>query len=95
MPDTVSLMGLLNTIKAQDYQEIEVIIQPDKDTEPLADLIELCADDQRFQLRKQITGAAEDEATGAYFLFLGTHTIIQDGLINSLIYRTKVFNLTS
>ncbi|MGY0038253.1 hypothetical protein [Pedobacter sp. NJ-S-72] len=93
-PDTVGLMGLLNSIKEQDYQDIEVIIQQHKDTEPLADLIGFCAADQRFQLRKQRTGAAEDEATGAYFLFLGTHTIIQNGLINSLIYRTKVFNLT-
>jgi len=93
-PDTVGLMELLNTIKGQDYQDIEVIIQQHKDTEPPADLLDFCTDDQRFRLRNQRTGAAEDEATGAYFLFLGTHTIIQNGLINSLIYRTKVFNLT-
>jgi hypothetical protein len=93
-PDTIGLMELLNTIKEQDYKDIEVIIQQHKDTEPLADLISFCADDQRFRLRKQRTGAAEDEATGAYFLFLGTHTIIENGLLNSLIYRTKVFNLT-
>jgi hypothetical protein len=93
-PGTVNLMNLLNTIKEQDYKNIEVIIQQHKDTVPSAGLISFCAGDQRFQLRKQRTGAAEDEATGAYFLFLGTHTLIQNGLINSLIYRTKVFNLT-
>ena len=93
-PDAVGLMELLKTIKEQDYKDIEVIIQQHKNTEPLADLISFCVDDQRFRLRKQRTGAAEDEATGAYFLFLGTHTIIENGLINSLIYRTKVFNLT-
>lgn len=93
-PDTIGLMNLLSTIKQQDYKNIEVIIQQHQDTEPIADLISFCADDQRFRLMKQKSGAAEDEATGAYFLFLGTHTIIQNGLINSLIYRTKVFNLT-
>ncbi|KIO76897.1 hypothetical protein TH53_12425 [Pedobacter lusitanus] len=93
-PDTTDLLELLKTIKEQDYQDIEVIIQLHKDAGQPIDLLAFCAEDQRFRLRKQRSGAAEDEATGAYFLFLGTHTVIRNGLINSLIYRTKVFNLT-
>ncbi|RAJ28795.1 glycosyltransferase family A protein [Pedobacter cryoconitis] len=93
-PDTAVLLELLNTIKAQDYYDIEVIIQRHENADQSAALASFCAADRRFNFRKQKTGAVEDEATGDYFLFLGTHTIICDGLINSLIYRTKVFNLT-
>jgi len=93
-PDTAVLLELLRTLKAQDYYDIEVIIQRNENAGQSAELISFCAADPRFSFRKQKTGAAEDEATGDYFLFLGTHTIICDGLINSLIYRTKVFNLT-
>ena len=92
--DTAVLLELLHTLKAQDYYNIEVIIQHHENAAQSAELINFCAADRRFNLRKQKNGAAEDEATGDYFLFLGTHTIICDGLINSLIYRTKVFNLT-
>lgn len=93
-PDTAVLLELLHTLKAQDYYDIEVIIQRNENADQSAELASFCAADHRFNFRKQKTGAAEDEATGDYFLFLGTHTIICDGLINSLIYRTKVFNLT-
>ncbi|MBB6274423.1 hypothetical protein HDF26_004897 [Pedobacter cryoconitis] len=93
-PDVNGMIELLYAIKEQDYKDIEVIIQRHKDAEQLTELVSFCAEDKRFRLRKERTGFAEDEATGAYFLFLGTHTIIENGLINSLIYRTKVFNLT-
>jgi len=93
-PDKQSLMTLLKSIQDQDYQHLEVIIQLYKESGESDELIRFCADDTRFRLRKQKSGSAEDEANGAYFLFLGTHTLLRKGLINSLIYRTKVFNLT-
>lgn len=93
-PDTGVLLELLQTIQLQDYDAIEVIIQCNENAAQSAELSNFCGADRRFNLSKLKTGAVEDEATGEYFLFLGTHTIICDGLINSLIYRTKVFNLT-
>jgi ABC-type multidrug transport system fused ATPase/permease subunit len=61
---------LLFSVKNQDYQYTEVIVQ---NGESITELVK--------------------RATGRYLLFTSSSVTLQNGLINSLIYRTKVFNL--
>ena len=91
--DSYSLIKLLNSFKEQDYTNIEVIVTQPVKLKTSAELRALCDSDPRFQLRKRNSFTLED-TTGDYLLFLEPQVIIHDGLINSLIYRTKVFNLT-
>lgn len=62
---------LLRSIEAQEYKNIEVIVQQGESI-------------------PELTG----RATGAYFLFVTPNTTLHHGLINNLIYRVKVFDLT-
>jgi hypothetical protein len=91
--DSYSLIKLLNSFKEQDYANIEVIVTQPVKLRTSAELRALCDSDPRFQLKKRNSFTVED-TTGDYLLFLEPQVIIHDGLINSLIYRTKVFNLT-
>lgn len=91
--DTGSLLNLLNAIKNQDYQQIEVIIEMLSPAKAGADIAAFCTEDERFKLRKKDTADPAEETEGDYILFLDVNNIIHKGLINSMIYRTKVFNL--
>ncbi|MCX2480871.1 glycosyltransferase family 2 protein [Pedobacter sp. MC2016-15] len=91
--DSYSLIKLLTALKGHDYQNIEVIVTQPVKLKSSAELRAICDSDPRFQLRKRNSFTIED-ATGDYLLFLEPQVIIHDGLINSLIYRVKVFNLT-
>lgn len=93
--DNSGLLNLITTLKQQDYQHIEVIIEQAKAQEFHAAIVSVCAIDRRFQLREKRAGIINpaEEATGNYLLFLGVNTEVNKGLINSLIYRTKIFNL--
>lgn len=62
---------LLQSIRDQDYQEVEIVVCP-------ADHMEM------------IQEAAQN---ADYLLFLSPDTVISNGFINSLLYRTKVFDL--
>ncbi len=63
---------LLDSLKLQDYQNLEVIIKADHEDEQLL----------------------ADKAKGKYLLFLEPDMVVGNGLINNLVYRTKVFNLS-
>lgn len=91
--DSYSLINLLNSFKKQDYTNIEVIVTQPVKLKTSAELRALCDSDPRFQLRKRNTFTVE-ETRGEYLLFLEPQVVIHNGFINSLIYRTKVFNLT-
>lgn len=91
--DAGGLLNLLNSLKAQDYQQIEVIIEMMSPGKATADIKAFCTKDDRFRLRKKDDMDPAEETTGDYILFLDVNTVIHKGLINSLIYRTKVFNL--
>ncbi|WP_216848918.1 glycosyltransferase [Pedobacter sp. L105] len=93
--DNDGLLKLLTALQKQDYQRIEVFIDHSKPEEINIDINDLCKKDQRFRVRKKSSGNINpaEETTGAYLLFLGVNTIVKKGLINSLIYRTRVFNL--
>jgi hypothetical protein len=91
--DSYSLISLLQSLKKQDYTNIEVIVTQPVKLRTSAELKALCDSDPRFQLKKRSTFRVED-TTGDYILFLEPQVVVHNGLINSLIYRTKVFNLT-
>lgn len=91
--DSYSLINLLNSFKKQDYTNIEVIVTQPVKLKSSAELRALIDSDPRFQLRKRNSFSIED-TTGEYLLFLEPQVVVHNGLINSLIYRTKVFNLT-
>lgn len=93
--DTASLLKLLQSIQKQDYQFFEVIIGQAEETVIPDDIVSFCLSDPRFSIRREMAGSLNpaEGATGNYLLFLGVSTVIGIGLINSLIYRTKVFKL--
>lgn len=93
--DTAGLLKLLGSIQTQDYQQIEVIIGYDHQQEIPADVVSFCTNNARFIVNRRSSAGINpaEDAVGNYLLFLGVNTIIHKGLINSLIYRTKVFNL--
>lgn len=91
--DSSSLINLLNSCKKQDYLNLEVIVTHPVKLKTSAELRAVCDSDPRFQLRKRNTFTIE-ETTGDYLLFLEPQVVIHNGFINSLIYRTKVFDLT-
>lgn len=91
--DSSSLINLLNSFKEQDYTNIEVIVTQPVKLKSSAALRTLIDSDPRFELRKRNSFSVE-ETTGEYLLFLEPQVLVHNGLINSLIYRSKVFNLT-
>jgi len=90
------LNDLLSSLQRQDYQQIEVLIQHHPQTTVDQRILNICANDARFQLleRGEDSSNITEAAAGKYLLFLRDNTIVNNGLINSLIYRTKVFNLS-
>jgi len=90
--DADALINILNAFREQDYQHIEVLVTQPQKLKTNAAVKAICTADPRFQLRKKNSFRAE-EATGDYILFLEPDVLVHNGLINSLIYRTKVFNL--
>ena len=85
------LPELLESVRVQDYQHIEVLIREYPDSKYKTFLAAFCAQDNRFKVIKENINA--EDASGNYLLFLRPRTLIRMGCINSLIYRTKVFNL--
>ena len=66
------ITGSLASIKAHDYQNLEVIIADTNEGEQ---------------------GAAE-RASGKYLLFLADNMELGEGLVNSLVHRSKIFGLS-
>jgi hypothetical protein len=90
--DEKGLLQTLNTLQQQDYQYIAVLIRKRKNSGLGPAIAAICKNDLRFQVKRGAINALED-TDGKYLLFLGANTQVNNGLINSLIYRTKVFNL--
>lgn len=90
--DESALLQTLIAIQQQDYQQIEVLIRKRKNSLVSTAVANICKEDARFLLKSGAIDASED-TDGKYILFLGPQTLIHNGLINSMIYRTKVFNL--
>jgi glycosyltransferase involved in cell wall biosynthesis len=91
------LLNLLDSIKQQDFNAYEVLIyHAGMDTQDEEILLQYCLQDPRFRM---IHGDlndyswVEDQAKGDYLLLLDANTQINSGLINTLIYRLKVFKL--
>lgn len=86
------LAELLSSLQEQDYQDIEVIIREYPGSIFSTSIAGFCRSDPRFSIVKNVLNPATD-TSGKYLLFLSPRTQVQRGLINSLIYRTKVFDL--
>lgn len=84
------ITGLLNSLQQQDYQHLEILICCHRKSETFKQVNEICRRDPRFRVLEKIEPA---EATGEYLLFLHPETIVVSGLFDSLIYRSKVFDL--
>lgn len=93
---STSPLPLLHSLRDQDYQHIEVILEHSGKQAVDPEVKTFCEQDSRFSCRhKTGTGNPEGMApTGDYLLFLDSRTLIRKGFINSLIYRASVFDLT-
>ena len=105
--ESEDILNLLNSIKAQDYVHYEVIVLDDGSTDDTHDLVERYGiENERFSVVK---GAALPAgwlgknfachqlsrlAKGKYLLFLDADDVIGRGLINSLIYRLELHQLS-
>jgi hypothetical protein len=92
-----NLLNLLQSIIAQEYRNIEVIIYHSALDGNDVKLVEaVCKKDLRFKLRK---GSAGDyswvtgEISGNYLMFLDSNTSLEKRFINSLVHRSKVFKI--
>jgi hypothetical protein len=92
-----NLLNLLDSIKLQDFSNFEVFIcynemeQHDEET-----VAQFCSQDARFSMLKGYLNDyswVESRAKGNYLMLLDSNTFIQAGLLNSLIYRIRIFKL--
>lgn len=102
-----NILTLLQSIKNQDYKNIEVIVLDDHSSDGTYNLCAAFA--QKNPAFKVISGKAlpngwlgknfachqlAQQAKGKYLLFLDADEEIYNGLINSSVYRTKIHRLT-
>jgi glycosyltransferase involved in cell wall biosynthesis len=91
------LLNLLDSIKQQDFTSYEVLIyHAGMDSQDEDVLSQYCLQDPRFRLihgNLNEYSWVEEQAKGDYLLLLDANTQINSGLINTLIYRLKVFKL--
>lgn len=92
-------MNLLQSIIAQEYRNIEVIIYHSALDSNDVKLVEaVCKKDLRFRLMRGLSGDyswVSSEISGDYLLFLDSNTSIEKRFINSLVYRLKVFKIAA
>lgn len=101
-----NIIPLLESIKEQDYQNIEVIVLDDHsedDTYSISE--EFCNRNKGFktikgkQLKREWIGKnyachqLAQQASGRYLIFIDADVIVQDGLINNAINRMEVNKL--
>ncbi len=97
----IRLQELLRSLKLQEHQPIEVLINC-VDKENIEICQQFCADDERFRMvaQNQADYHSPDRSalriaiTGDYLLFLDADTSIRPGFLDSALYRMKVFNLS-
>jgi hypothetical protein len=92
-----NLLNLLDSIKAQDFTSFQAFIfysaMEKQDEETVA---QFCRQDSRFRMVKGDLADlswVERQATGNYLMLLDSNTHIHAGLINSMIYRLRVFKM--
>jgi hypothetical protein len=92
-----NLLNLLDSIKAQDFTSFQAFIfysaMEKQDEETVA---QFCRQDSRFRMVKgdlSDLSWVERQATGNYLMLLDSNTHIHAGLINSMIYRVRVFKM--
>jgi glycosyltransferase involved in cell wall biosynthesis len=94
-----NLLNLLQSIIAQEYRNIEVIIYHSALDRNDVKLVEaVCKKDPRFRLMRGPSGDyswVASEIAGDYLLFLDSNTSIEKRFINSLVYRLKVFKIAA
>lgn len=102
---TDNILPLLQSIRAQDYKNYEVLIIKDTDT---ADEVyeAFCKENQYFKLvnlpdlpvgwteKNFSCYQLSKAATGKYFMFLDSAVIVANGLINNAVHRMKIQRLT-
>lgn len=101
-----NILSLLESLKEQDYQNIEVIILDDhSEDNTYAVCKEFCETDGRFRiikgkkLEKRWLGKnyachqLAKQASGHYLIFIDADEIVQEGLINNTINRMEVNKL--
>ncbi len=101
-----NILGLLQSIRDQDYQNYEVIILDDHSSDQTYKLCsDFCDEDERFmvvkgeELPKNWFGKnyacyqLARNAKGAYLIFLDADETISNGLINNSIHRMKLNKL--
>lgn len=97
-----AVLNLLNSIKEQEYANLEVLILDDNSSDNTVEVCEdFCTYDTRFRIVK---GVAHESgwlsknfschqlaaaAKGKYLLFLDSRAIIQNGLISNSVHRIK------
>lgn len=93
------MLNLLESIIAQEYRNIEVIIYHSAlDSNDVKQVEAVCKKDPRFRLRQGPSGDyawVSSEISGAYLLFLDSNTSIEKRFINSLVHRLKVFKISA
>lgn len=99
---SVTLFNFLSNPKMGNYgrkftDPVSLIIKVEKDKSEADELLASIAaqDYKHLQIIVQYgaTPFSIKDATGDYFLFLEANTVLKNGFIHSLIYRTKIFNL--
>jgi chlorobactene glucosyltransferase len=101
------IIGLLQSIKNQNYQHFEVLILDDNSTD---NTYEICTDfaksDERFKVIKGenlpegwlgknfACCQLAKQAKGKYFMFIDADEIISNGLIDNVIHRMKIRGLS-
>jgi len=99
---SVTLFNFLSNPKMGNYgrrftDQVSLIIKVEREKSEADELLASIAaqDYKHLQIIIQYGTSpfSPEEATGDYFLFLGANTLLKNGFIHSLIYRTKVFNL--
>ena len=101
------ILTLLQSLKDQNYQNIEVIILDDDSTDNTFDVCRnFCRSDSRFTVirgdelpddwlgKNFACHQLALQAKGKYLLFLDADEIVKDGLINNALHRMKIGKLT-
>lgn len=97
-----NILTLLESLKSQDYQQIEVIILDDNSTDSTFQLCEIyCMSDPRFNVIEGKTlepgwlgknfacDQLAERATGEFMIFLDADEEVMPGLINNAVHRMR------
>ncbi|WP_231459193.1 MULTISPECIES: glycosyltransferase family 2 protein [unclassified Pedobacter] len=97
-----NIIGLLQSIKEQDYQNYEVLVLDDDSSDNTYNLVaSFCEENDKFSIyhgealpkgwlgKNYACHQLSKQASGNYFLFLDADEEIKKGFINSLIFRME------